>query len=216
MSRPVTIRDETILEAARAVFLERGIAATTAEVAGRAGVSEGTLFNRFGSKEQLFKAAMGMQIDEPDWAYLFLSRVGTGDVKEHLYELGIKFVEFFQKLVPMLMMVWSNPTMTSGKQREIHNGKHPATRNIRLVMGYLEAEMKAGRLRKQDPEIVARAFMGSLFNYAFLDVATFVHEELPQPKEAFVKGLIAVLWGGMAPPRAASKRKSSSAHRKSR
>ena len=38
MARPVSIKDETIIAAARQVFLERGIQATTAEVAQRAGV----------------------------------------------------------------------------------------------------------------------------------------------------------------------------------
>ena len=47
-----------ILSAARAVFLERGAMGTTSEVAARAGVSEGTIFNRFKSKEMLFRAAM--------------------------------------------------------------------------------------------------------------------------------------------------------------
>jgi hypothetical protein len=41
MARPVTISDEQILDAARAVFTEKGPRATTAEIAERAGVSEG-------------------------------------------------------------------------------------------------------------------------------------------------------------------------------
>ncbi|MBK6513564.1 MAG: TetR family transcriptional regulator [Polyangiaceae bacterium] len=40
MARPTVIRNEAILEAARDVFLERGILGTSAEVAQRAGVSE--------------------------------------------------------------------------------------------------------------------------------------------------------------------------------
>lgn len=46
---------ERILAAARGSFAERGFAgATTAEIAGRAGVSEGILFHHFGSKRELF------------------------------------------------------------------------------------------------------------------------------------------------------------------
>ena len=32
MPRPISIKDQTIIDAARAIFLERGFAATTAEV----------------------------------------------------------------------------------------------------------------------------------------------------------------------------------------
>ena len=86
MPRPISIKDQTIIDAARAIFLERGFAATTAEVAGRAGVSEGTLFNRFHSKVGLFQAAMALEaIDFIDGVE---ERVGVGDLREHLMQLA--------------------------------------------------------------------------------------------------------------------------------
>jgi AcrR family transcriptional regulator len=64
MARRPSIRDEDILEAAREIFLAKGIRATTAEVAERARVSEGILFHRFKSKEGLFRAALNPQLTE--------------------------------------------------------------------------------------------------------------------------------------------------------
>ena len=58
MSRTATITNDQILEAARAEFLEHGIRATSSAIAKRAGVSSGILFQRFGTKEALFAAAM--------------------------------------------------------------------------------------------------------------------------------------------------------------
>jgi AcrR family transcriptional regulator len=50
---------EAILEAARAAFAERGYTrATIREIAGRAGVTHGLVMRHFGSKEQLFLAAV--------------------------------------------------------------------------------------------------------------------------------------------------------------
>lgn len=50
-------RIETILEAARAVFIEKGFAAARIEdVAARAGIAKGTVYLHFDSKEGLFKA----------------------------------------------------------------------------------------------------------------------------------------------------------------
>ncbi len=52
-------RPGELLEAALDLFVERGFAATRADdVAARAGVSKGTLFLYFGSKEELFKAVV--------------------------------------------------------------------------------------------------------------------------------------------------------------
>ena len=52
-------RPGELLEAALDLFVEKGFAATRAEeVAARAGVSKGTLFLYFPSKEELFKAVV--------------------------------------------------------------------------------------------------------------------------------------------------------------
>ena len=52
--RPPSITDEAILDAARAVFVEEGVGATTAKIAERAGISESVLFHRYKTKEALF------------------------------------------------------------------------------------------------------------------------------------------------------------------
>jgi hypothetical protein len=58
---------EAILEAARAAFAERGYArATIREIAGRAGVTHGLVMRHFGSKEQLFLAAVPGPRDLPE------------------------------------------------------------------------------------------------------------------------------------------------------
>ena len=67
MARPTTLSDPHILDAARAVFLERGIAATTAEVARRAGVAEGSIFKRWPTKQALFYAALTPETEVPAW-----------------------------------------------------------------------------------------------------------------------------------------------------
>ena len=56
-------RPGELLEAALALFVEKGFAATRVEeVAARAGVSKGTLFLYFPSKEDLFKAVVRKNI----------------------------------------------------------------------------------------------------------------------------------------------------------
>src|SRR5215470_10839817 len=76
MVRPARITDSQILVAARDVFLEKGISATTAEVARRAGIAEGSIFKRFPTKEHLFCAAMTPGGDPP-WLKLILSRTNA-------------------------------------------------------------------------------------------------------------------------------------------
>ncbi len=55
---------ERIVAAATAVFAERGLEASTAEIAARAGVGEATLFRRFPTKDDLITAILGVQFEE--------------------------------------------------------------------------------------------------------------------------------------------------------
>src|ERR1700761_810536 len=55
---------ERIVAAAMEVFAERGLDASTAEIAARAGVGEATLFRRFPTKDDLVIAIIGAQLVE--------------------------------------------------------------------------------------------------------------------------------------------------------
>ena len=55
---------ERIVAAAMEVFAERGLDASTAEIAARAGVGEATLFRRFPTKDDLITAIIGVQFQE--------------------------------------------------------------------------------------------------------------------------------------------------------
>lgn len=58
MGRPQVVSDEQIVARARAVFLERGYAASTQSIAAAVGVSWGAIARRFASKRALFTCAM--------------------------------------------------------------------------------------------------------------------------------------------------------------
>jgi AcrR family transcriptional regulator len=73
-------RPGELLDAALDLFVEKGFAATRAEeVAARAGVSKGTLFLYFPSKEELFKAVVRENISGrfQEWNQEFASFEGT-------------------------------------------------------------------------------------------------------------------------------------------
>jgi AcrR family transcriptional regulator len=207
MARPATIKDETIIEAAREIFLERGIRATTADVAERAGVSEGTVFKRFRTKTDLFTAAMDSHIAEPSWFATLTERVGKGPVEEILFDVGMQMIAFFRTIFPLMMMSWSNPG-ADGLPTPLTMPNPPPLRALRAMAGFFEAEMRAGRLRRHDPEIVARTFLGGMTSYAFFEVLLKAHEQLPLPAETYVRGLVNTLWTGIEPIAPAKKARS--------
>ena len=58
MGRALTLSDDELLRRARVVFVERGYAARTKEVAAAVGLTWGALALRFGAKRELFRRAM--------------------------------------------------------------------------------------------------------------------------------------------------------------
>ena len=79
-----------ILEAAAAVFAERGLDASTAEIARRAGVGEATLYRRFPTKDDLIVAIVQSHMDE-------FIEVGTACLSEPDPWRGIE--RFFYEMV---------------------------------------------------------------------------------------------------------------------
>jgi AcrR family transcriptional regulator len=202
MPRPISIKDETIIEAAQAVFLERGFAATTSEVAERAGVSEGTIFNRFRSKTELFHAAMRPQFEALDWTATLPERVGHGDLREQLIEVAGAAVEFMRRLMPLMMMSWSNAG-ANGLPAVLTQPNPPPLRALKRLSAYFEAEIRLGRLRRHDPEILARMFMGAVQQYVFFELVMKAQDELPLPLPTYLRSFVALLWDGCNPDRSA-------------
>ena len=191
MARPIKVSDRDILDAAREVFLARGLKATTAEVALRAGVSEGTIFNRFDTKDELFHAAMQLELAEPSWLVDLCSNVNRGDLVENLVALGLHGIEYFHVAIPVKVLQWSN----RGSELK---GASPLPRMVKKLASYFEAEMRHGRMRRHDPEIVARTFLGGLVTYSYMESVEAGHDELPMPREMFVRGLVNVLRCGVS------------------
>lgn len=194
MARRPTITNEQILQAAREIFLAQGFDASTVDIAKMAGVSEGSIFKRFATKEELFFAAMGIP-ERPAWTIQLESLPGQGDLKENLMALALQIIDFFQEVVPQLMMLRSRghaPPPIRNMQES------PPAKSIKALTVFFDRELKLGRLRLCDPEIAARMFLGSLMNYVFLaEVGGNTTTSMTAP--TYVRGLIEIFWQGIAP-----------------
>jgi AcrR family transcriptional regulator len=199
--RPPSISDDTILDAAKAVFLEEGVGATTARIAERAGISESVLFHRYKTKEALFMAVMDRAMQVSPVAETLPGRVGKGDIAEHLFEIGTSIVEDAQKTMPLFIAARMMAAASSRKLEDLQEKmKHPhpaQVRALKLFSGYFEAEMDAGRLRRVDSEILARAFIGSVVQHVMSKFWGGTDPAgLPLSTPMFLRGLIDILLRG--------------------
>jgi AcrR family transcriptional regulator len=203
MPRPILIQNDVILCAAREIFLEKGWDATTSEIAARAGVSHGIIFKRFKTKRALFESALQ---EQSDWRQtipgLLNASVGRKDVQTTLIELGRIFAEKFLLIIPSLMMSWSNKQEKSSQPDQAVSHKERAAQamqGIKTIAAYLDAESRLGRIRQTDFEVVAQAFMGALWHYAFLQVMLASGKAAPAKQRRYVTRLVRSLWSGLGP-----------------
>src|SRR5262245_36650535 len=157
---------ERILTAARQVMLQRGlVGATTKEIARAAGVSEGTLYNHFRNKEDLFLSTLQqlpsgfirLIIDLP-------SRAGSGSVRSVLTEVAQAALEFYDESVPMGGSIFADPDLLH-RHRELlkERGAGPQRAN-ELLAAYLRAEQGLGRIdRAADVDTAAYFLLGAIF-----------------------------------------------------
>lgn len=192
MARPRKITVEQILKAAQAVFLEKGFGASTNEIATRAGISEGSIFKRFSTKEDLFLAAMGMS-KVSNLTQSISAMAGQGDLKANLKQIETEMIDFFQEMLPKMMMVRSKglpiPAMIVGP------GKAPPVRLLKKLTAFFEEEMSLGRVRQDNPQTIAMLFMGSVTEYLFLSQ---IAATLPE-REEYIDSAVEILWRSIRP-----------------
>ena len=195
MARKTKISDEQILEAARTMFQQHGFAATTAQIAEEAGISEGSIFRRWSSKDELMITALG--VTPPRWIEHATALVDDPrPVAETLTELATLMLDFFLENLPkMTAMVSCGMAM---RQKFLRSHDAPPVQGTRAVTNYLEKLRTEGRIRNTDPEIAARILVASLHHYAFADM-TGLNDMMPMPRETYVRGVVDNLLRGIGP-----------------
>jgi AcrR family transcriptional regulator len=194
MSRPL-VPEETILDAATALFGERGYqGTTTAAIAERAGVNEVTLFRRFGSKQGLlavlakrWSANMaGMAVDFID---------DTGDVRSKLVELA--HIEFYGAerygiaAMRLAMEMHGSPEVAEVMGTNPH-------RNLDGLARFLERHQRTGEIRSDlNPWIMAEAFFAMTSTQAIARKMLQLGDRSGETEEEIVRQLVDIFCSGV-------------------
>lgn len=208
MGRTKTISDATLLEAARAVFVERGLGASTKEIARRAGVSEGVLFQRHATKADLFFAAMVL----PAADLTSLLRARRSNSRAQIEAITLAMVEYFRSTMPVLISVASHPGFRFEEFARRHAGS-PLDALRRDVMAFLTMERQAGRIGGVDPGGAALTMFSLAESVAFFERIGAHGGRMP---DEVVRRAIRALWDGLAPAGRAPRTRARSSGRRRR
>lgn len=190
---------ERILDAALELFGAKGFAGTTTkEIAVRAGVNEVTVFRTFGTKQGLYAAMFAERSLVPS-----IMRSVEFDLSTPLEEMMVRNVSTVLGMLKanrhmfMLMLndVWRQPRA----RRTL--GEVPLQRAIDFLASMLKRQMDAGRLRRMEPELAARAMIGMVQAYFLTNYLIQGMADDPERDDRAVRGFVSIFLDGLRPAR---------------
>jgi AcrR family transcriptional regulator len=191
----IQARRDQILDAAAAVFAEKGFhRATTKEIAGTAGVSEGTIYNYFDSKADLLIGIMtrlaelehldeeladALQSDARDFLIaIFRDRMALVQEKD----------EMLQAIMPEILV---NPVL---RERFRQQFLQPTTT---LFEQYIQARVELGHIRPLNVPLAVRIVQGMFVGLLILRI---LGDELLQSEwDELPEVLATILFDGLSP-----------------
>lgn len=157
-------KDETrrkLLEATLELISEKGyLGATTREIASLAGVSELTLFRKFGKKEQLFEEMLETYTFLPRLRHL-IEEIHEMPVEEGLKVIGTHFLKTLRERRQLVQIMLSEMSHYPEKVRGIYV---MMIENVaRTLENYLETRKSRDEIINYDMDFASLAFLRVLF-----------------------------------------------------
>ena len=195
VGRIKTIADEELLAVARRVFQERGHAAATREVAREAGVSQAVLYQRFGSKEDLFFAAM--LPPPPDLeAILGDEAEAAADTLGHLTAVAERVLAYFESVTPVMLHLITHPAFDAAAFGRVHD-RVPAAHIVGALAGRIRALEGRGLVGAVDAHAAANAIVTSMHTLAM--VRFMAGPQAAPSITGMARDIVGALWSGLAP-----------------
>jgi AcrR family transcriptional regulator len=191
-------RPQEILDAALAEFAARGFAAARMDdIAARAGVTKGTVYLYFQSKEDLFKSLVRESIGAAIEARMADARSFEGRSSE-LLRLVLRAIGFFARtsdraVLPKIIMAEAGnfPELLRFYRDEV------VDKGLSLLGSIVTRGIARGEFRKLEPQHVARLCIAPLLFAVFWRSSFAAQDAVPYDLEGFIETHIDVLLKGL-------------------
>jgi AcrR family transcriptional regulator len=189
MGRPTLIDNDTILAQARVLFAEHGPSLSTQAIAQSLGISQATLFKRFGSKDKLFFAAMTSAPPLPE-----LPEAGS-EAQTYLTAFVTRLLTHVEAFSPVVMSLMSHPGFNHYIQQAHQPDLHQAV--VQRLTQALTLFQQAGQIHAQvNVAALVCHLVETLHGHVLLRLMTGTD---PTPAADRATQLVNVLWQGLKP-----------------
>ena len=191
----IEARRNQILDAATEVFSRRGYhRATTKEIARTAGISEGTIYNYFRSKDELLmtimsRFAQAMQLEE------MLDQALPDDPREFFAAMLRYRQSFAEQSLPMLRTVMSEILVDAELGERYY--QQLIMPFLGLMEQHVQARIEMGQIRPVNVALLARLFV--VINVGLLLGLLLSDPVVKSEWDSLVDGLVNLLFDGLSP-----------------
>jgi AcrR family transcriptional regulator len=189
MGRHKIISDHEVLQVARDVFRAQGHTATTRQIADAAGISEAVLYQRFGSKDDLFFAAMHPR--GPDIEALLGPEDPPDDAHAYLRTVVLRIGKYLAEVIPLALRVMTHPSFDPAALARAQPNA-AATLQSQLAQR-LASLARRKRLRVQSVDVTARLLVSLAHDWALGGVLAPGRPN----RERELKAMVDVVWEGL-------------------
>ena len=192
MGRTRTVADADILEAARKAFVDRGQLATTREIAAAAGISQAVLYQRFGSKDDLFFSAMAPPPPKVETLLGEPPREAR-ETESYLVEVAERLFQYFETVAPLFVQL---ATHTAFDSEHLANAHRPVVDSgLQESFGKrLDELAAAGHVRPGDGHAMAQLLISVIHSEALSSVLLQTTPDADRRRE-----MVRLVWHGLSP-----------------
>ena len=201
--RRAEARPDEVLDAALDLFMEKGFAATRVEdIARRAGLSKGSVYLYFDSKEAVFEGLVRRAIVPiADNATDMASHMEGNPrlaISAMMNLLAMKVSDPKVSAIPRLIMreAMQFPGLAQMYRREVLERAMP------ILTALIKKGIAGGYLRPVDPELTIRSVIGPVMLHLLLDEVFDVHPDGGLQLERLVENHLTILFDGLSAPEA--------------
>lgn len=189
-------RKAQIVKVATQLFAKNGFKGTTTrEIARKAGISEAVIFKHFSRKEDLYKAIIDSRCSEgPGQSRLINHLKGKKD-KDFFRDLAVFLLSEHQKDASFLRLL----TYSALEKHDLSEIfiKTKGLELIEFVEAHIRSLIDEGVLKKTDPAVAARAFVGMVLHYSISQELYGLKKYFDRSNEAVIDTFVNIFFEGM-------------------
>lgn len=191
-------RRSAILDAAIDLFASRGFQGTTTrEIAAAVGVTEPVLYQHFRTKRALYDAIIEAKCQEADARDIqgIQEAAAAGDIRAYFTRLATLFLDWYLN-DPRYARLLMYASLEKNELSQMFYERQVVV-FYDIVTGYLNQQMKIGRIRPMDPLIAARSFAGMISHHGLIYAIHCPGERPAGGREAIISTVIDIFLQGI-------------------